>query len=240
MSSVRRSCSASWISGRSPSRGPGPDHVADADVPENAVQLLRRQILESGKCHRPVFAHLIAQNHQPVAAAVQLLEDGLPVRLILQQRPGQLFFHAGIRRVRFLEADRPGIDERLILRLPEIQSVIVDIFLYHRVDQIGNIPVHIDVFPDSGGGNLHQLFRKLQLHQFSPDLAHHIPVILGIHLFIADPTEGDVIHAPDHVIVGAFFIEGSVGYDVRTHHQVELPVRKDFLESPHIVRIAGT
>ena len=30
------------------SRGPGPDHVADADVPENAVQLLRRQILESG------------------------------------------------------------------------------------------------------------------------------------------------------------------------------------------------
>ena len=220
--------------------GSGPDHIADPDISQHAVQFLRGQILKSGKCHRPVIVHLVAENHQPVPAAVQRLQYGLPVGQRSEKSLLQLLLHAGIGRIRLLKGDGPGIDERLIFRLSEIQSVIIDVFLHHRIDKIGDIPVHIDIFPDSGGGDLHQLLRKFQLDELSPDLLHHIPVVPGIHFLVSDSAEGDVIHFPDDLIARILLIEGGVGDDVGAHHQVELPVREYLLQPQHVVRIPRT
>ena len=47
--------------------------------------------------------------------------------------------------------------KRQVLGLPQIEAPLIDILLHHGVDQVGDIPVHVDILPDTGGADVLQL-----------------------------------------------------------------------------------
>ena len=52
----------------------------------------------------------------------------------------------------FIDIDRHlfGLKYMLVSRLACIIILVIDVILHHRVDQAGDIPPQVDVFPDSG------------------------------------------------------------------------------------------
>ena len=62
-----------------------------------------------------------------------------------------------------------GPHNGLIFRLPQIQPLMVDILLDHWIDEAGDIPVLVDIFPDPGGADVLQALGKLQLLHLSSD-----------------------------------------------------------------------
>ena len=194
--------------------------VAELHVPDDRIEVFRRDIADPDGTGRPVSLRIVSEKEEPVS--------GLP--------DGQRDRRIGL--VRLFKGDRPRLDDRLEFRLVQIESVVVDIFLDHRVDQVRDVAALVDVFPDPAGGDLLQFRRKLQLDEPAGDAVQHAGIVAGVRFPVPHPPDDDVVHGPYLVVMGALLVEGGVGDDVRAHHQVDLPSREHGLQPLQVLRIA--
>ena len=98
-----------------------------------------------------------------------------------------------------IQISRP--DQLLVLRFPQVQAVAIDEVLYCRIDQVGDVPAQVDVFPDAGGADILQVSGELQLDDLAADAAQ---VRVDLVAFgIAGAAEDDVVQGVDGAGVGA-------------------------------------
>ncbi len=139
----------------------------------------------------------------------------LPARLVLVFKGNGLGPHNG-----------------LIFRLPQIQPLMVDILLDHRIDEAGDIPVLINVLPDLSGADVLQALGQLQLLHLSGDAFIDLsrPGVTG-------PAEDQMVEAMDGIFLWLLFIGAGVMDHVRSRHDIDLLLRKDLPKPLKIRRI---
>ena len=131
-------------------------------------------------------------------------------------------------RVRMLQIGKfqeAGPDDLLVLGLPQIQAVTVDEVLHHRVDEIGDVPPVVDVFPDAGGGDVLQMGGKPQLQ----DLALNTGEV-GVQLLaggVAGAAKDDMVEVVDGPVPGRYLVGGCVGNHIGSHREIQFPSGKD-------------
>lgn len=76
---------------------------------------------------------------------------------------GELLDEQLVRLVHPLEGQVAGTKHRLILAVPEVEAVLIDKVLDDRVNEVGDVPVQVHIFPDAGGTDVLQVGRKLKL-----------------------------------------------------------------------------
>ena len=127
----------------------GVAHLIDPGRVAQQAQQLRDPPLTEADGGEQRFA--ATQRHDAVAPPADALRGGVRHPQCLQL--GQQRF----ARICLLKAQRAGGQQRLILRLPQIKALLINILLHHRIDQMGDIPVHVNIFPDAGGADILQL-----------------------------------------------------------------------------------
>ena len=203
------------------------------DAAEGRVVQPRKQVLgvqtAVGRGAQHLAADAVAQQHELVAAVHQTAAHG-------GGRGGEDPLKQGV--CPFLRAGAGdegqilGPQHRLVLRLPQVQSLPVDELLRHGVDEVGYIPVGVHRLPDAGGADLLQLGRQRQLHHMAGDAA--VVRRLGARLGAA---EDHMVEGVDGVRRGRFAVGGGVGYHVAAHHDGYAPSRKCLPQTAQVVGI---
>ena len=93
---------------------------------------------------------------------------------------------------------------------------MIDKVLDYRVDEVGDIPVQIHIFPDAGGADVLQVGGELQLDDLAGDgivqLGHRLP----------RAAEDDVVHLMDGEGAGLGTVGGGVGHHIAAGHDIDL------------------
>ena len=69
-----------------------------------------------------------------------------------------------------LKAEHFRLHDMLVLRFSEVEAVVINIVLRYRIDQIGNVPVIVDVFTNSGRTDILQMNRQCQFYDPSGNI----------------------------------------------------------------------
>ena len=126
-----------------------------------------------------------------------------------------------------IQISRP--DQLLVLRFPQVQAVAVDEVLYCRIDQVGDVPAQVDVFPDAGRADILQVSGELQLDDLAADAAQ---VRVDLVAFgIAGAAEDDVVQRVNGARCGGCFVGRGIGDYVGSHRQIGPPAAADPLQS---------
>ena len=208
-------------------RGAQADPVSQAGVPQGAEQLGGRQIAVAHIAQqRPALA--ATQEQDAVPAMEDAGADGLPVR----PAGGQVGHQLLLRLVHPLEGEGPRVQQRLVLAVPEVQPVLIDEVLDHRVDEVGNVPVQVHILPDAGGADVLQVGRQLKLDHPAGDPQ----LLLGRQGGLPRPAEYDVVHGVDGPGPRLHLVGGGMGHYVAAHHQIDLLVGE---ELPQALQVGG-
>ncbi len=167
------------------------DAVGQAGVPQGAEEMGGGQVPEADKAQQ--LALLAgAQQHDPVPALEDAGADGLPVGAA----GGQVLHQPLVGLVDPLEGEGGGVDHGLVLAVPEVQAVLIDEVLDHRVDQVGDVPVQVHILPDAGGADVLQMGGQLELDDVAGD-----GQVVG-EGGLPRPAEDDVVHGVDGPVTG--------------------------------------
>ena len=130
------------------------------------------------------------------------------------------------------DADFPGFQDVFVRRFAQVQVIIVDEILGHGVDEVGNIPVEVDIFPDTGRADIFVEF----IQQQRDDLARN-GIAAGSFLVLRFPRfsgKGNVVHCMYGISCRHSFIGRGVFDDVGPDGDIQLFSRKDFLQASHV------
>ena len=129
-----------------------------------------------------------------------------------------------------------GLQYVFVRRLPGIEAAVVDVVLHDWVQQVGNIPPHIDVVPDLCGADILVVLFQLQVDDLSRNrvgLTGFFIQILGIS------REDDVVKRMDGVFARLQPIAGSVLHHVGSHCNVDFLFREQAAQFRQILRIGN-
>ena len=199
-------------------RGAQADPVGQAGVPQGAEQLGGRQIAVAHIAQR-LFSPAPPQKQEAVLPVEDAGADGLPVR----PAGGQLIHQLLLRLVHPLEGEGPRVQQRLILAVPEVQPVLIDEVLDHRVDEVGDVPVQVHILPDAGGADVLQVGGQLKLEHPASDPQP----LLGRQRRLSRPAEDNVVHRVDGPGPRLRLVGGGMGHHIAAHHQIDLLVGKE-------------
>ena len=91
----------------------------------------------------------ISQHDQILSVPANPCEDRIPVRVAGKNRICKLLQDLLILTGLIIESNGFRANDRLELRLTQVQTIVVNVLLHHRIDQIGDVAVVIDVLADS-------------------------------------------------------------------------------------------
>ena len=205
---------------------------------EHVEKLVGRNVAVAGRADQPVVLRGVPEQQHPVAGLPQAGQQTVSLRFGGEDHLSDLVVQRLVRLRHILKGIGAGLDDRLVFRLTEIKPVIVDIFFHHRIDEVRDVTVPVDVLTDLCGTDLLQFRGELQLHQVAGDGFHHLPVVLGVQRLIPDTAERDMVHCPDGIAHLRIPVERSAGNDVASHHQVDLPAGEQLLQVIQIRRIS--
>ena len=189
------------------------DAVGQLRIPQGPKELRGGEIPEAEEAQQLVLG-AGAQQKQPVPAPENPLPQGVPVGAA----GGELLDHQLVGLVHPLEGQVARPQHRLVLAVPQVQAVLVDKVLDHRVDEIGDIPVQVHVFPNAGGADVLQVGGQLELDH----VALEIELLGAGQGGLARPAEDDEIHGVDGPGTRGFLEGGGVAHHVAAHHQINL------------------
>ena len=211
--------------------------ICQTDLSQNGKQLIRRQITKPRHADEPVFLHGIPKKQQPVARLLHRIQQVLAIFFVLQNKIRNFRQKHFIRRLHLLIGDRTRADIWFIFRLAQIQTIVIDVFLHRRVDQIRNIAIQIDIFTDSRRTNVLQMLRKLQLHNLAADLIHHLTIVFIVRLDITHASERDMVHRMNRIFNRFLLIRRGIGNDIAADHDIQLFSGKHLSQAFQIRRI---
>ena len=214
-----------------------PHLICQTDLSQNGKQFIRRQITKPCHADQPVFLHSIPKKQQPVARLLHRIQQVLAIFFVPQNEIRNFRQKHFIRHLHLLIGDRTRADIWFIFRLAQIQTIVIDIFLHRRVNQVRNISVQIDIFTDSRRTDVLQMLRKLQLHDLAADLIHHLTVVFIVRLDIPHASERDVVHRMNRIFDRFLLIRRGIGNDIATDHDIQLFSGKHLSQAFQIRRI---
>ena len=132
------------------------------------------------------------------------------------------------------DADFSGLQHVLVRRLPQIQAFLIDIVLRHRVDEIGNIPVKVNILTNPGGTDVLVIFFQSQRDHFSGNRIDP-GVLRTAFLFLGFSGKDNMVHPVDGILCRRLPIAGGVTDHVGSDRDIEFPSLEGLLQSPHIV-----
>ena len=104
---------------------------------------------------------------------------------------------------------------------------------------MGDIPVQVNIFPDTGGADVLQLRGQLQLHHLAADHAHVGVNILFLSVQGGYPAKHDVVHAVHRAVAGRRLVGGRAVDYVGSHDKIQLPAGKQLPQPFQIVGIGN-
>ena len=169
--------------------------------------------------HRGLSGPLEGEDHIPLPLhpAQQLSGEEVPAAgEVLAQVIGQPLVHAGLD----LERQVFRLEDGLVLRLAQVEVVVIDILLGHRVHQIGDVPVQVHRLPDTGGGDVLQMGGQGELHHPGGD-GGVVGAAAGTP--VGGAAEDNMGEGVDGVGLGCGAVGGGVGHHIAAHHDIDLP-----------------
>ena len=142
----------------------------------------------------------------------------------------QLLQHGAFPVLQRFNDDVFSFQHILVLWFPQVQAVVIDIVLRHRIDQIGNIAIPVDIFTDPGRADIFQIYRQRQLL----DLSRHPCIILLKFLailvsgFQRFSSEYQMIHTVYGIFRRLRTVGGCIGDHITSDYHVEFPSRENF------------
>ncbi len=170
-------------------------------VMEHPVHIRRFHGVGKGKGHDAIILAAIPQHSQCSTGLLPVLTEHIH-QLIHLRKADQELIH--LRRALLghkIKLDILSLQNRFILRFPQIEPIMIDIVLRQRTDEIGNIPVAVNIFPNPRGADILQIGRQCQIYKLSLDrIAHRF-----LHLLFHFRRDGFLfllaLHPPEHNMV---------------------------------------
>ena len=203
--------------------------VRQIGVLKRGVEVGCRQIAEAEPTQHGLPALPTVAQHQQL---VPVPEDSGPQALPLPVPSSDIGHQQGVRPLHPLEGQVPGVEQGLVLGVAEVQAVLIDEVLDHRVDEGGDVPVHVHVLPDTGRADVLQVGGQLELDHFSGD-AQLLSLRQG---GLARPAEDDVVHGVDRPVHRGGLIGAGVAHHIAAHHQIDLLAGE---ELPQAAQVPG-
>ena len=129
------------------------------------------------------------------------------------------------------DADFSGLQHMFVGRLAEIQISVVNIILGNPVDEIGNIPVHIHIFSDSGRTDI---FIVLFQSQVDDAAGNRISLTAAGFLLAGFSRKGNMIEPVNRILFRRRLVAGGVPDNIRSHRNIKISARKGFFQPPDV------
>ena len=227
------------------SRRSASDKGGDVLIPEGAQKVYAIQSAHSGSRNYSVLLHTVTEHHGVYVLSVQVGNNGIHVvtaslKLLLHPRN-----RSASSRLVFLQSDFLSLQDVLICGFPQIKAVFVYIVLCHRVYQVGNIPVHVDVFSYPRRADVLVVFFKGEIYDFArygimggslPASSRSAKALL---LFLRSASENNVIEGMYGVLGRLPAVTGGILYYVASRHKEQFSALKEPFQQGQILRICN-
>ena len=125
------------------------------------------------------------------------------------------------------------LQKLFILRFAQIKAVFINIILCHRVNEVGNIAVIVNVFPNARRTDVLKMRRQFQFNNAA--LYGGIGIVVPLRAALsAFPPKQDMREGMDGVFLRFFAVRRSVLHHIAPRHHIDLFLRK---QSPQLLQI---
>ena len=205
-------------------------------VVELAQQIAGAHAVDGGVSDHLALLAGVVDVQRPDVVLFDVAVDGLRMVAFIPEGAADGPQAFGAARLERADADFPGFQDVLVRRFAQVKVVVVNEVLGHGVDEVGNIPVEVDVLAYFRRADVFVELVQRQADDLGLD-AVGLFMLVRFGIFPRLPGEGDMVDRMDRVRRRYSPVSRRIFDDVRADGDVQVPAGKDILELLDVRRI---